>query len=70
MEQEPGIQVPHGQLTDEALRSLIEEFVTRDGTEMTDSKTKIDQVMERLRRGEAEIWFDRESRTCNIVPVS
>ena len=68
MEPEPGIRIPPEQLTPEALRSVIEEFVTRDGTELTDSKTKIEEVRELLRNGEAEIWFDRATRSCNIVP--
>ena len=41
--------------------------MTRDGTELTDSKTKIEQVRELLRIGEAEIWFDRATGSCNIV---
>ena len=53
MEQEPGIRIPVDQLTPEALRSVIEEFVTRDGTELTDSQTKIEEVKELLRTGEA-----------------
>ena len=67
MEQESGMRIPPEQLTPEALRSVIEEFVTRDGTELTDSQTKIDEVTELLRRGEAEIWFDPVTRTCNLV---
>ena len=69
MKQETGIRIPPDQLAPEALRGVIEEFVTRDGTELTDAKTKIEEVEERLRRGEAEIWFDRVTRSCNIVPV-
>ena len=68
MEPEPGIRIQPEQLTPEALRRVIEEFVTRDGTELTDSQTKIDEVTELLRRGEAEIWFDPATRTCNLVP--
>ena len=30
---ENGVEVPHTHLTPEALRSLTEEFVTRDGTD-------------------------------------
>jgi len=69
MEQEPGISISPDQLTPEALRGVIEEFVTRDGTELTDSKTKIEEVRELLRSGEAEIWFDRATGSCNIVRI-
>lgn len=70
MAEERGIRISSEQLTAEALRSVIEEFVTRDGTEMSDAATKIDQVKALLRRGEVEIWFDRDTRTCNIVPAN
>ncbi len=49
------------------LRSVIEEFVTRDGTEFTDVKIKVDEVENQLRIGKAQIVFDEESKTCNII---
>ncbi len=49
------------------LHSVIEEFVTRDGTEMTDSAVKIESVLRQLRSGEVEVWFDSETQTCNIL---
>jgi hypothetical protein len=51
------------------LAAVIEEFVTRDGTEMTDARRKIGQVTELLRRGEVEVWFDQVTKTCNILRV-
>jgi len=65
----PGIRIPPGDLEPEALRGVIEEFVTRDGTDLAEATTKIEQVEQQLRRGLVEIWFDPESRTCNIVPT-
>lgn len=64
---ERGVRIPPEQLSPETLRGVIEEFVTRDGTELTDSSEKIEQVRELLRRGDAEIWFDRGTRSCNII---
>jgi len=61
-----GIEIPAEQLSEEALRGVIEEFVTRDGTELTDSDRKIDQVRELLRRGEVAIWFEPSNQTCSI----
>ena len=71
MESEPipesGIRIPCERLPSATLHSVIEEFVTRDGTEMTDSAVKIESVLRQLRSGEVEVWFDSETRTCNIL---
>lgn len=64
---DPGIRIPYEQLPEATLRSVIEEFVTRDGTEMTDSATKIASVTRLLRAGEVAVWFDPLTQTCNIL---
>ena len=63
-----GIRITHDQLSREALQRVIEEFVTRDGTEFTDAEKKTNQVRRLLERGEVELWYDPASRTCNILP--
>jgi uncharacterized protein YheU (UPF0270 family) len=67
-----GITVPAEQLSDDALQGLVEEFVTRDGTDYGASEVptshKVDQVKGQLRRGEAVIVFDPETQLCDIVP--
>ena len=65
-EPDSGLRIPADELSDEALRGVIEEFVTRDGTEFTDAERKVAQVRELLRRGEVAIWFDRATHTCSI----
>ena len=67
MEPKTGIRIPPGQLAPDTLRAVIEEFVTRDGTNLAEAETKIREVEELLQRGAVEIWFDKETRTCNIV---
>jgi len=63
--------VPHGQLSALALRGLVEEFVTRDGTDYGDVETSLEQkvaaLMRQLERGHAVIVHDGESRTTSIV---
>lgn len=59
--------IPHQKLSPETLRGVIEEFVTRHGTELTDADVKIEQVKRQLERGKLVITFDEETRTCNIV---
>ena len=60
------IMIPLDQLSTEALHGLLEEIVTRDGTELSESQSKIARVEDLLRRGQAELWFDRATRTCSI----
>lgn len=62
-------RIPFERLSPEALRNVIEEFVTRDGTELSDAETKVEQVTALLERGLAEIWFEPSSGTCNILVV-
>lgn len=62
-----GIKIPYEQLAAPVLRSVIDEFVTRDGTEMTDAEVKIAAVLRLLEQGEVEVWFDPKTETCNIL---
>ena len=59
------------QLSPEALRGLIEEFVTRDGTDYgvveRSVEEKIAQVSAQLASGEARLVFDPTTQTTNIV---
>lgn len=66
------MQIDHRQLSAEALRGLIEEFVTREGTEYgeveVDLDTKCRQVVAQLERGDVSIDFDPDTGTTSIVP--
>lgn len=59
--------IPPDALKPDTLRALIEEFVTRDGTELSDADAKIEQVLRALRAGRAEIHFDEEAGGATIV---
>ena len=65
------VKIPYTQLSPEALRGVIEEFVTRDGTDYGEIEvpleTKVAQVMAQIRSGKAVIVFDQETETCNIL---
>ena len=67
-----GLIIPFKGLSPEALRCVIEEFVTRDGTDYGESEipldTKIQQVLNQLHAGKVVITFDKKTETCNIVP--
>ncbi len=65
------VKIPYDQLSPEALHGIIEEFVTRDGTDYGKKEisleTKIDQVLNQIQSGKAVIIFDQNSETCNIL---
>ena len=65
------VEVPHQQLDPEVLRLLIEEFVTRDGTDYGVIERTLEQkvvaVMRQLEAGEAAIRVDVDRDTIDIV---
>jgi len=67
---ESRITVPLTRLSPEALDGLVEEYVTRDGTNLANAETKMAQVRRQLERGEVVITFDPEAGTTNIVAAS
>lgn len=75
MEDEPaGVVVPWDQLSEPALRGVIEEFVTREGTEYgldeVELETKVAQVRRQLERGEIAVVFDAKSETVGLVQTT
>ena len=62
--------IPYTDIAPATLNSLIEEFVTRDGTDYGDTEasmaTKVQQVINQLERKEVFIVYSEEYETCNI----
>ena len=58
-------------LSAEALRGLVEEFVSRDGTDYGNREKTLDEkcsaVMRQLEKGDVCIVFDREEERANLV---
>jgi len=63
--------IPHQKLSPNALQALVEEFVTRSGTDYGSAETslaeKVQQVMRQLEKGEIVIVYDTVLETCNIT---
>jgi uncharacterized protein len=63
--------IPYEKLSRTALHGLIEEFVTREGTDSGYTEKSLNEnvemVMKQLRRGEAFIVYDEATQTTNIV---
>jgi len=64
-----GMRIPHTQLSPVALRAVVEEFVTRDGTDHSPVERRIETVLRQLDAGRVELHFDAEAETCHFVPV-
>lgn len=59
--------VPFERLSAEALSSVLEEYVTRDGTEWTEASTKIEAARRALERGDLVLVFDPDTESCNLL---
>ena len=63
--------IPAEQLSADALQGVIEEFITREGTDYGAMEwslaDKVQQVRAQLRSGAAQIVFDANSETCSIM---
>jgi uncharacterized protein YheU (UPF0270 family) len=64
------MDIPYQELQPETLRALIEEFITREGTDYGEREarheTKIEQVYTLLRAGKIKIVFDPETQSCDL----
>ena len=64
------MEIPHRELSEAALRGVVESFVLREGTDYGQRdyslEEKIAAVMRQLDRGEAVIVFDPDTRTVSI----
>ncbi|HTT07007.1 MAG TPA: YheU family protein [Steroidobacteraceae bacterium] len=67
------IEIPCSELSAEALRGVVESFVLREGTDygvrQHSFEEKVEQVLQQLRRGQAQILFDPDNQSVTIVPA-
>ncbi len=65
------MQIPFNQLSSDALQGLLEEFVTREGTDygytLLTLEEKVAQVRQQLEGGEVVIFFDPVLQSCNLM---
>lgn len=64
------VSIPYERLSEDALYAIIEEFVSREGTDYGDYQysfaDKIEQVLAQIKKGKAVILFDPISQNCHI----
>jgi uncharacterized protein YheU (UPF0270 family) len=65
------IVIPYRELSDGALRGVLESFVLREGTEYGEHDVSLDQkvaqVLRQLERGEAQVIFHAALESIDIV---
>lgn len=65
------MRVPPQAIPAETLQNLIEEFVTRDGTDYGEREIslseRVTQVERLLAQGEMAIWFDEATETVSLL---
>ncbi len=70
-DEEQGVELSASDLSADALRGLVEEFVSREGTDYghvdRSLESKVRDVMRQLDEGEARIVFDLATETASIV---
>jgi uncharacterized protein YheU (UPF0270 family) len=65
------VLIPQQRVSAELLQAVVEEFITREGTDYGEQEfslaEKVQQVRQQLERGLAFIVFDPTSQTCSLV---
>lgn len=63
--------IPPERLTTEALRGIVQSFITREGTDYGESELtiegKTDRLMPQILSGDVVIVFDEESQSVNLL---
>ena len=67
------MEIPHNQVPEQTLLAIIEEFISREGTDYGHREytlaEKVEKVKSQLLNGEIKLLFDSETSSCNLVRV-
>jgi uncharacterized protein len=65
------LEIPADQLNEDTLLALIEDFITREGTDYGDQEytlaQKVAQVRRQLVSGRAVIAYDTSTESCTLI---
>ena len=69
---EEGIEVPYQKIAADTMRRMIQEFVSRDGSDWAEIgctlDDKVEQVLQQLKNKRVKVVFDLKTQTANLVP--
>ena len=67
------MEIPHNQIPEQTLLAIIEEFISREGTDYGHREYTLDEKVEKVKsqllNGEIKLMFDSETSSCNLVRV-
>ena len=67
------MEIPHNQVPEQTLLAIIEEFISREGTDYGPREYTLDEKVEKVKsqlfNGEIKLMFDSETSSCNLVKV-
>ena len=67
------MEIPHNQVPKQTLLAIIEEFISREGTDYGHREYTLDEKVEKVKsqllNGEIKLMFDSETSSCNLVKV-
>ena len=67
------MEIPHSQVPEQTLLAIIEEFISREGTDYGHREYTLDEKVEKVKsqllKGEIKLLFDSETSSCNLVKV-
>ena len=65
------VLIPHERLSREALEGLVDEYVTREGTDYGHSNHSLEDkrksVLRQIESGDVLVVFDPGEETCNLI---
>lgn len=66
------VEIPYRDISVEALDNLIEDFISRDGTDYGEFEVSLAdkkaQIMSQLQQGKVAIIYDEASESCTLLP--
>ena len=67
------MEIPYNQLSEQTLFAVIEEFISREGTDYGHGEYTLDEKVEKVKsqllKGQIKLLFDSETSSCNLVKV-
>ena len=67
------MEIPYNQLSEQTLLAVIEEFISREGTDYGHGEYTLDEKVEKVKsqllKGQIKLLFDSETSSCNLVKV-
>lgn len=65
------IIIPYKEFAPDVLQAVLEEYISREGTDYGlyeyTLEQKLEQLLNKIKRGQAHICFDEETQSCTIL---